>query len=51
MEACKMVVVISIACIALAVGVTKLKVITYEKMANKELSKQSAAQKFAAHNS
>ena len=26
-----MVVVISIACIALAVGVTKLKVITYEK--------------------
>ena len=46
-----MVVVISIACIALAVGVTKLKVITYEKMANKELSKHSATQKFAAHNS
>ena len=46
-----MVVVISIACIALAVGVTKLKVITYEKMANKELSKQSATQIFAAHNS
>lgn len=50
MEACKMVVVISIACIALAVGVTKIKVITYEKMANKELSKQNATQKFAAHN-
>lgn len=51
MEACKMVVIISIACVALAIGVTKLKVITYEKMANKELhSKEDSAQKFVAHN-